>query len=536
MKIKLLSASHRSALPLSAQPKISTFDVSHTDSTDASIILPCDIPKCSLPFFPKQTMTIYKLEPTSFVRHTKPNIGLKRYQSTTGSTMRNPKPGGLGAGRPGLGIGPTQGLGAAHNPAYRYRMRGRLVLLVIKSMHCLLCVLVSSTARLRRLKPLPCVAMAMQAAEGTYLKADQIGLERKQAEMLQRLQEKDVARQLEITRRRDAAGSDKDPREDVAAYLERFSGHLNFMEASLGGANVDQDLKAAVCDGVARDLLEEERRLAAASYYLSPYDLKACQLAMNKVQDSLDFLRGSRKKFSFSGKKGKAKSVLHSDPSADFFPIKVLTPSSDPESVAALVPEVDNQEMAGCIERNRNVTETDELLTAGDSIRGASIQGQKSSVFVLKHEDVRGKEVTLRDLIDCKIHILGPPTALFLHSLVRCQVFCGPVQGAAHIEKVDNSLLVLASHQIRIHSSHGSDFYIRVRSRPIIEYSTDIKFAPYAMNYRGLNADLEETSIQNETGLWQNVDDFSWLRASQSPNWSIIPLQNRRVTTQLDEE
>ncbi len=30
----------------------------------------------------------------------------------------------------------------------------------------------------------------------------------------------------------------------------------------------------------------------------------------------------------------------------------------------------------------------------------------------------------------------------------------------------------------------------------------------------------QETSIQNQ---WDQVDDFKWLKAEHSPNWSILP-------------
>lgn len=30
-----------------------------------------------------------------------------------------------------------------------------------------------------------------------------------------------------------------------------------------------------------------------------------------------------------------------------------------------------------------------------------------------------------------------------------------------------------------------------------------------------------------ESGLWESVDDFRWLRAVQSPNWSVLPSDQR---------
>jgi hypothetical protein len=30
-----------------------------------------------------------------------------------------------------------------------------------------------------------------------------------------------------------------------------------------------------------------------------------------------------------------------------------------------------------------------------------------------------------------------------------------------------------------------------------------------------------------ESDLWESVDDFRWLRAVQSPNWSVLPSDQR---------
>lgn len=44
----------------------------------------------------------------------------------------------------------------------------------------------------------------------------------------------------------------------------------------------------------------------------------------------------------------------------------------------------------------------------------------------------------------------------------------------------------------------------------------------------GIEEDLRGADLDAETENWANVDDFRWLRAVQSPNWSILP-ENERV-------
>lgn len=146
-------------------------------------------------------------------------------------------------------------------------------------------------------------------------------------------------------------------------------------------------------------------------------------------------------------------------------------------------------------------------------------------------EDFRGSEVgefTVSDLDSCEVRIIGTVRALFVHRLKDCRVYVGPVMGSILIEEVEGCVFAMASHQIRIHAAKRSDFYLRVRSRPIIEDSNGVRFAPYCLSYQGIEEDLRCAGLDAETGNWANVDDFKWLRALQSPNWSILP-ENERV-------
>ncbi|KAK8717326.1 hypothetical protein V6N13_044598 [Hibiscus sabdariffa] len=115
-----------------------------------------------------------------------------------------------------------------------------------------------------------------------------------------------------------------------------------------------------------------------------------------------------------------------------------------------------------------------------------------------------------------------------MNRLKNCKVYLGPVTGSILIEDVEGCIFVLASHQIRIHLAKRCDFSLRVRSRPIIEDSNIVRFAPYCLDYEGIEMDLVKAGLSEETGNWENVDDFKWLRAVQSPNWCVLP-ENERI-------
>ncbi len=54
-------------------------------------------------------------------------------------------------------------------------------------------------------------------------------------------------------------------------------------------------------------------------------------------------------------------------------------------------------------------------------------------------------------------------------------------------------------------------------------YSTEARFAPYHFTYPALPAHMHAFNLTSDNGLWCKVEDFNWLRAQQSPNWSVLP-------------
>jgi hypothetical protein len=78
-----------------------------------------------------------------------------------------------------------------------------------------------------------------------------------------------------------------------------------------------------------------------------------------------------------------------------------------------------------------------------------------------------------------------------------------------------------------------------VRSRPIIEDSSALRFAPYAFSFAGRGgacaAALTAAGLTEECAAdvaawrdaWRRVDDFAWLRTTPSPHWAEMPQQER---------
>jgi len=248
---------------------------------------------------------------------------------------------------------------------------------------------------------------------------------------------------------------------------------------------------------LALDINGLEKLLAVNSYFLPSYEVRSAQNAIAELKERLDNLNSQllpKKKFTFKNK------VTKTNPETTQKPESAVSKKND----------------------NHTVTQSGK-----DNYCAPGFRNKEGMVLVKDLDASKDGDFALSDLVSCRIYIRGRLRALFIHRLKGCQVFVGPVMGSVLIESVENCVFMLASHQIRIHQTTNTDFYLRVRSRPIVEYTTRVKFAPYALFYRGIEEDLQQSDLKDETGMWSNVDDFRWLRAVQSPNWSVLPEDDR---------
>ncbi|KAJ2718381.1 hypothetical protein GGI07_005786 [Coemansia sp. Benny D115] len=86
-----------------------------------------------------------------------------------------------------------------------------------------------------------------------------------------------------------------------------------------------------------------------------------------------------------------------------------------------------------------------------------------------------------------------------------------------------NSTLVLGVRQFRLENSKEINVFVHCISRPIIEKSTAVVFAPFplVLETAQVRKEFEDAKLAGMQNMYDRVDDFNWLRRQASPNWSI---------------
>ncbi|KAK2664432.1 hypothetical protein Ddye_003006 [Dipteronia dyeriana] len=284
--------------------------------------------------------------------------------------------------------------------------------------------------------------------------------------------------------------SDPSDSSTTTAFLSRFNDWKKSIAAQIESSADPSglpDISAAISD--------LEKFVAENSYLLPSYEIRSSLKTISDLKQSLENLTSQlipKKKFSFKTSK----------PTKTQTQIDTRIPQPDTVSVP--------EQRASCPSRESPGFRHKQNQVLSQNFKGSEIG-----------------EFTISDLDSCEVKLIGCVNALFFNRLKNCKIYAGPVMGSILMEEVEDCVFVLASHQIRIHFAKRSDFYLRVRSRPIIEDSDGVRFSNYCLKYEGIEEDLAMAGLDEETGNWASVDDFKWLRAVQSPNWSILPTEER---------
>jgi tubulin-specific chaperone C len=280
---------------------------------------------------------------------------------------------------------------------------------------------------------------------------------------------------------------------------------------SLKRGEIEHSLEAAVqlnkedlpehFNKISDELQQVNRFLSDSSLYLPFYNIRKAQEHIQDLQQRSVMLEEQllpKKKFGFKSRKMKK---LMKD---DIIPCKIEDlVDSVPKKLISM--QLYNDNSCGFADK-----EDEELL--------------------LKDGDIEGKDVVLTNLKRCRVRLLGAPSTLHMTSLTSCEIFVGPVSTSVFMDKCVDCTFVFACQQVRIHNTKRCSFYVHVTSRSIIEDTKEVQFAPYNLQYPGIEEHFLKASLGRHTNHWDAVDDFNWLAFDvPSPNWSVIEEADRVV-------
>ncbi|EIN14501.1 TBCC-domain-containing protein [Punctularia strigosozonata HHB-11173 SS5] len=161
-----------------------------------------------------------------------------------------------------------------------------------------------------------------------------------------------------------------------------------------------------------------------------------------------------------------------------------------------------------------------------------TLRGQTHSYLDLSWTPSAGRSelsVAIADLDHCVVNLLPStsssrraPTqfsAVHILNVTNSLVLLPPLSGSIMVHDARRSTIVAGCHQLRIHTSSKVDVYLSISSNPIIEHSSQIRFTSYP--------EVLDNTRDGGGSANFSVQDFSHVRDTASPNWSVLADSDR---------
>jgi hypothetical protein len=151
------------------------------------------------------------------------------------------------------------------------------------------------------------------------------------------------------------------------------------------------------------------------------------------------------------------------------------------------------------------------------------IKDKSDATILISEEELGDKNnLIIENLSNCEIKLLHFFKACYIKNVTNSKIYIGTVAGGSHITNVKDSCIYLATHQLRIHETISSHFFIISTSNPIIENSNQLLFSPLKIEYERLADNLSKAKIENCKNKWNSVQDFNWHKKEKSPNYEYV--------------
>lgn len=339
----------------------------------------------------------------------------------------------------------------------------------------------------------------------------------------ERLLKREQARLEDAERRKEARERHTVTGEDNESFSRAFGRDRAAIEELLasvgpsggGGAGGAASSSRALDEATAKTQ-QLQKFLNDSMTFLVQYEVRQAQSSLLKLQSSLAEKRDEvvpKKKF-----------VFRSRTKATEVEAEVLPPPP-PQSESETAVDAANTPAASGVS---GVEADDEAVHAHHHQCGFS--NMHGEVLTMTAEEILREDVLLSHLTDCKVRLFGAPSTLHIKDVRGCEILCGPVSSSVFVDRCTDSTLAVPCQQLRTHNTSATRVYLHVTSRAIIEDCRGVAFAPFTWSYPTLDEDFAVSGLDRARNNWTQVDDFNWLAATPSPNWTVIPEEERKTS------
>jgi len=164
--------------------------------------------------------------------------------------------------------------------------------------------------------------------------------------------------------------------------------------------------------------------------------------------------------------------------------------------------------------------------------------GEPGAMRTLRKDpgSIDGQPFEMAELKRCEVLLLDHSEAVQVDYLEQCNVFIGACCDSVFVRNCTGCTFTIACKQLRTRDCKDCTFYLFSLTEPVIELSSDVRFAPFNGAYAEHLDHMEAASLGPlASNLWFAVFDFND-DAKTGDNWRLLEESEEDGVWALDTE
>ncbi|KAL0584564.1 hypothetical protein ABG067_005587 [Albugo candida] len=150
-----------------------------------------------------------------------------------------------------------------------------------------------------------------------------------------------------------------------------------------------------------------------------------------------------------------------------------------------------------------------------------TFRNQAQETLIKLPGSICGQPFDVSDLKNCVVMLLDHTDQVQVDHVVATKVFLGPSSSSVFIRNCSDCVFTIACKQLRFRDCINCTVYLYSFTAPIIETSSEMRFAPFNGMYRQLSTQFHEARLDPHCNLWSKVYDFNDPNKT-GHNWRLL--------------
>lgn len=142
--------------------------------------------------------------------------------------------------------------------------------------------------------------------------------------------------------------------------------------------------------------------------------------------------------------------------------------------------------------------------------RSIFVQRKKTDETIRRvNGEINGNQFIASDLTNCKVIVNDYVDSMTFDRCNNCEMILSAVKGSVFVRDCNDSKFILVCGQFRARHCNNCDFFMHVKTGPVIETSENCRIGCAELSYPLLYQHMERALIPLETNIWYDVHDFT---------------------------